>query len=211
MKITAIKQQEKLKDRYSVFVDGKYTFSLSESALLDSKLASGRELSKQELQEYKQLSADDKLYGNALRYAAMRLRSEWELRTYLQRKQASPEAADIVMTKLQRIGFVDDAAFARGWVENRRLLKPTSRRKLRQELKAKRISDDIISQVLAVDADASGVSAEQTALQEMIIRKRRQARYREDETKLMQYLVRQGFGYDDVKTAIREQHDAENG
>lgn len=198
MKITTIKQQEKLKDRYSVFVDGKYAFSLSEGALLDSKLASGRELTKEELQGFKQLSADDKLYGNALRYAAMRLRSEWELRSYLQRKQASPEATETILGKLARIGFINDELFARSWVENRRLLRSTSKRRLQQELRAKRVSDDIIRQVLE-DSDTQ----ERAALREMIARKRRQTKYR-DETKLMQYLVRQGFSYDDVKTAVGE-------
>lgn len=215
MKITAIRQQEKRKDRYSVHVDGKYAFSLSEGALLESQLASGVELDSAALQQYKQLSADDKLYGNALRYAAMRLRSDWELRQYLHRKQASPEAADMVMSKLERLGFVDDAAFAKAWVANRRLLKPTSRRKLQQELKAKRIDDEIIGRVLDDDADSVDVSMEpggspdQVALRELIVRKRRQSKYRQDEMKLMQYLVRQGFGYDDVKTAVREAADAD--
>jgi regulatory protein len=199
MKITAIRQQEKLKDRYSVYVDEKYSFSLSEVALLESGLASGKELSAEELKGFKQLSADDKLYGNALRYAAMRLRSRWELTEYLRRKQASPEASESVMAKLERIGFINDEVFARMWVENRRLLKPTSRRKLQQELKAKRVGDDIVGRVLQEAGDG-----DHSALQEMIARKRRQAKYRDDEMKLMQYLVRQGFGYDDVKTAVRE-------
>ena len=91
MKITAIKQQVKRLDRYSVYVDDEYAFSLSEQALLDSGLASGRELSREELTSYKQLSADDKLYQQALRYIAMRMRTAWEVETYLQRKKAAPQ------------------------------------------------------------------------------------------------------------------------
>lgn len=207
MKVTAIKQQEKRRDRYSVFVDGKYSFSLSENALLDSKIASGRELTKEELDDFKRLSADDKLYGNALRYAAMRLRSEWELREYLRHKEASPEAADIVIQKLTRIGFINDESFAQAWVDNRRALKPSSKRKMQQELKAKRVSDDIIQRVLSDNGNA-----EQDALHEIIERKRRQTKYREDPTKLMQYLVRQGFSYDSVKSAtavLSDQVDTE--
>lgn len=200
MKVTAIKQQEKRKDRYSIFVDGTYAFSLSESALLESKLASGQGLSIDALQQYKQLSADDKLYGNALRYAAMRLRSEWELHEYLRRKQASSEAVEMIVQRLRRAGLLDDKAFARAWIENRRLLKPSSVRKLQQELKAKRISDDIIRAVLQASEPAA---AEQVALHEVIVRKRRQGKYRDDPVKLMQYLVRQGFSYDDVKSAVQ--------
>jgi SOS response regulatory protein OraA/RecX len=36
----------------------------------------------------------------------------------------------------------------------------------------------------------------------VIERKRRQTKY-QDDTKLMQYLARQGFGYDDIKSALQ--------
>ncbi|PIZ61950.1 hypothetical protein COY17_03290, partial [Candidatus Saccharibacteria bacterium CG_4_10_14_0_2_um_filter_52_9] len=83
MKITSIKQQLKRTNRYSVFVEGKYEFSLSETALLESKLASGQELAKQEVGEYKKLSSEDKLYNKALRWVAMRPRTKWEVSFYL--------------------------------------------------------------------------------------------------------------------------------
>jgi len=205
MKVTSIKQQERLKDRYSVFVDDAYAFSLSERALLESKLASGIELNAAQLQSYKQLSADDKLYGRVLRWVASRLRSSWEIRQYLQRKDATPALADELMQKLERLGFVDDREFARAWVESRRQLKPTSARKLRMELQAKRISDEIIHAALSGELDEHGDNQpvdDRAALQEIIARKRRQLKYRDDE-KLMQYLARQGFGYDDIKSALQ--------
>lgn len=198
MTITAIKQQEKLKDRYSVFIDGKYSFSLSDTALLDSKLVMRQELKPADVKRYQQLSLDDKVYANAMRYAAMRLRSEWELRGYLQRKKASPDLSDNILIKLMNLGFINDEVFACSWVENRRLLKPTSKRKLQQELKIKRVADEIINAVLADSEDA-----DQNALRDMIVNKRRQTRYHDD-IKLMQYLVRQGFSYDNVKAALKE-------
>lgn len=198
MKVTAIKQQERLKDRYSIYVDGAYAFSLSEQALLDSKITSGQELDNEGLDSYKQLSMDDKLYNNTLRWTAMRLRSEWEIRQYLKKKEASPALADIILEKLERIGFVDDANFARAWVENRKALKPTSKRKLQIELKAKHIEDRLIQDVL----HNSGADDSQ-ALRDLIAKKRRQLKYRDDE-KLMQYLARQGFGFDDIKRVLVE-------
>src|SRR4051794_18630891 len=103
MKITSIKQQAKRTDRYSVFVEGKYAFSLSESALLDSKLASGQELTKEQVGEYKKLSADDKLYNRALRYVAMRPRTKWEIEQYLERKKASLALIEQILNKLSII------------------------------------------------------------------------------------------------------------
>lgn len=202
MIITSIKQQEKLKGRYSVFVDSAYAFSLSDTALLDSRLMQGQELTSEELKSYKQLSVDDKVYGNALRFAAMRLRSKWELESYLQRKQASPDLAKQIIDKLSRLGMINDLAFAQAWVENRHLLRPTSKRKLQQELQAKRVSGDVIEQVLQSDE-----TTDQTSLQEMVQRKRRQTKY-QDDLKLMQYLARQGYGYSDIKGALQADNDS---
>jgi len=201
MKITAIKQQVKQQGRYSIFVEGKYSFSLSEAALLESKIVSGQELSAQQVKDFKKLSGDDKLYNQTLRYAAMRARSTWEIEQYLQRKKADSLLSQQIVNKLSNLQLIDDAAFAQTWIASRRLLKPTSRRRLLQELRAKHVPDDIAETVLAEDE-----TDEQTTLRELIDKKRRQTKY-QDVTKLMQFLARQGFNYDDIKQALSVDED----
>lgn len=198
MKITAIKQQERLKGRYSIFVDEKYAFSLSADTLLDERLVPGQEVDEQQLKAYKKLSADDKAYGLALAYVARRLRSKWELTDYFRRKGYDEALSEQILQRLERLGLVDDEKFARAWVNDRRLLKATSKRRLVQELRAKRIADDITESVLAEDE-----TDERQVLRELVERKRKQTRY-QDDLKLMQYLARQGFGYDDIKAVLAE-------
>ena len=198
MKVTAIKQQVKRTDRYSVYVDGEYAFSLSEVALLESKLTSGTELTKAQVGEYRQLSAEDKLYNQTLRYVAMRPRSRWEVNFYLEhKKHASPALAETILNKLTKIGLIDDAKLAQALVNDRRLLRPASRRKIQAELKKKRISDQLIEQALGNEAED-----EVQALKEVIARKRKLSKFQDDDVKLMQYLARQGFRYDDIKSAL---------
>jgi regulatory protein len=194
MKITNIKQQVKRADRYSVFVDDKYSFSLSESALLELRLASGQELDAAQLKELKSASSNDKAYGNALRYAAMRLRSEWEMRSYLRRKEVEEPVAETIIERLRDLRFLDDMVFARSWVANRHLLKSTSKRKLRVELQQKRVAQPVIDAVLSEDE-----VDERDSLRQVVAKK--QARY-PDKNKFMQYLARQGFGYDDIKAVL---------
>lgn len=202
MLVTAIRQQERRKERFSVYVDGKYSFSLSDSALLQSGLSSGVQLSGDDIKRYKRLSAEDKLFTNAVRYAAMRQRSRWEIMTYLARKEAAPELAEQIAERLGGLGFVNDKAFARNWVENRHLLKPTSKRKLRQELQAKRVATTVIDEVLREDE-----TGDRQELRSLIAKKRRLPKFKQDQAKLMQYLARQGFGYDDIKSAMDESED----
>lgn len=199
MKITAIKQQVKQQGRYSIFVEGKYTFSLSDTALLDSKLVNGQELTEQEVKDYKKLSLDDKLYNRALQYVVIRPRSTWEVEYYLKRKETDPLLSQQIVNKLSNLGLLDDVSFAQSWVASRRLLKPVSRRRLVQELRQKHVPNDIAEQVLADDE-----TDERTTLRELVNRKRRQSKY-QDNLKLMQFLARQGFNYDDIKSVLSEE------
>jgi regulatory protein len=199
MKITAIKQQVKRKDRFSVFVDGKYAFSLSDAALLESKITSGTEIAAGQLRELKQLSDDDKIYNQTLRYIALRPRSRWEIEFYLEKKKkVSPALTESILNKLSIIGMIDDTKLAQAFVNDRRLLRPTSRRKLILELRKKHVAGDIIEQAVGSEVDD-----EQAALQTVIARKRRQTKY-QDDLKLMQYLSRQGFSYGDIKDALQK-------
>jgi regulatory protein len=198
MKITAIKQQLNQQGRYSIFVEGKYSFSLSGTALLDSKLVNGQELSEQEVKEFKQLSLDDKLYARALQYIAIRPRSTWEMEYYLKRKETDSLLSQQIVNKLSNLGLLSDLEFARSWVANRRLFKSTSRRRLSQELRQKHIANDVIEQVLVEDE-----TGDLDVLRELVARKRKQSRY-QDDLKLMQFLARQGYSYGDIKSVLKE-------
>jgi regulatory protein len=196
MKVSAIQQQIKREDRYSVFIDGEYAFSLSADAVLETGITKGLELSQVELTAYKKLSQDDKAYALTIAYVARRMRSRGELCDYFRRKGYDEDVQRTVLLKLERQGLVDDYEFARRWVENRRLLKSSSTAKLRMELRQKHVTDEIVGAVLAEDS-----TDERQMVRELVVKKRRQTRYQDDQ-KLLAYLARQGFSYDDIKAAM---------
>jgi regulatory protein len=196
MKISDIKQQVKRADRYSIYIDDKYAVSFSESELLKLGIRVGQELSSSEFEKLKTDAVLDKAYDRSLNLISRRPRSEWELREYLKRKESEPEVIDATIARLAERGYVDDMEFARRWVASRRLLKATSKRRLNQELRQKRVSDDVIDQVLGEDE-----TDEREVLRELVERKRKQTKY-QDDIKLMQYLSRQGYNYDDIKSAM---------
>lgn len=201
MKITDIRQQVKRKDRYSIFIDNKYSFALSESGLLSSGIKAGLEINKEELEKLKENSHLDKAIYRVLDLISRRPRSRWEIADYLKRKSYEPEEIEYVLNQLYEKGYINDEDFARRWVENRRLLRATSKRRLTLELKQKRIEDQIIDKVLSED-----ITNEQEILVELIDKKRKQTRY-QDKQKLIQYLIRQGFNYGDIKTVIDSQEE----
>ena len=196
MKITDIKQQVKRQGRYSLYVDGKYLFSLSESELMKSGIRIGREYTEAELEELLQTAVLDKANMRALDYLSRRPRSEWELRDYLKRKDYDSPTIDTILNKLSDYGYIDDVKFAQAWINSRRMLKPTSLRRLRQELMQKHVSKENIEAALQTDE-----GDERSALKELVSKKQQQTRY-QDEQKLIAYLLRQGFNYADIKVVL---------
>lgn len=213
MKITAISVQAKNNDRVNVSVDGKYRFSLDIFQVGDLGIKVGKDYTDEELTELETESQFGKLYTRALEYTMMRPHSGKEVRDYLWRKTratkyksrsgelkdragVSTELTDRVYRRLNERGYIDDEKFARYWVENRNMTKGASKRKLANELRAKGVETGVIDAALAeTDRD------DQQELQKIITKKR--ARY-PDEQKLIAYLLRQGFSYDDVKSAVNE-------
>jgi regulatory protein len=198
MKITSIRPQQKIKNRYSIYCDGQYSFSVSESLLLEQGFALGQIVDGDNLKKFKQMSEDDKAYNNALRYAVIRNHSVWEMEHYLKRKNVGENKSDIIISRLTKLGLLDDRNFARNWVENRRLLKTISKRRLEQELRQKHLSNEIIKEALGED------EAKEIDVLKLLIEKKRQQSSYQDKTKLMGYLARQGFSYDDIKRALSE-------
>lgn len=212
MQITAITAQQKDKNRVNVMVDGKYRFSLDIFQYADLGLKVGQEYSDEELTALEQEGVFGKVYVRALEYCLMRPHSAREVKDYLFKKTRdtrtktgdvkkgiSPEVTARVFDRLAEKGYIDDEKFTRYWVENRSLTKGASRRKLQAELRAKGVESTIIERFLR-ESDRS----DDDELQKVIAKKR--ARY-PDRQKLIQYLARQGFSYDDISAALDKTED----
>lgn len=192
MKITAIKAQIKNPERVSIYIDDAYSFSLTHSQLLEVKLFSGLEVDEARVEMLKKISDFGKAYERILNFITIRPRSFKEVRDYCWRKHINQEDCEAICQKLSKFGYLDDASFAKRWVESRRLTKATSKRKLQLELRQKGVSDEHIAQAFTESA-----YEERAALRDMITKKSRLARY-QDRKKLLQYLLRQGFSYGEI-------------
>lgn len=223
MKITDISVQARNPDRVNVSVDGTYRFSLDIIQVTELGVKIGAEFSEEEISAFEQESEFGKLYARALEYSLMRPHSAKEIRDYLWKKTRTTYVrsrrtgerkerpgvdsaiADRVYDRLVERGYIDDEKFARYWVENRSLQKGASARKLTAELRLKGVEQAIIDTSLA-----SSDRRDQDELMKMLMKKR--VKY-PDEQKLKQYLMRQGFSYDDINDALTDvaRHDQEHG
>jgi regulatory protein len=95
----------------------------------------------------------------ALRFLEARARSIEEVRRRLRTAGYRAELIDGAIERLTALGILDDATFARAWVESRDRTRPRGERALRRELQLKGIERTVLDEVLD-ERRPSGGSAE---------------------------------------------------
>jgi regulatory protein len=196
MKITSIKQQVKNPDRVSIFIDGKYEFSLSLDELIKYKLKNNDELDQADIKKFKKLSADGKLRGRALEWLLNRPHSEREFKDYLYRKKAEAEQMENLVTEFSEKGYLDNAKFAI-WFAELQARRGKSDRAIRSELFKKGIGREVVEETMAGET-----RGEEERLKALIAKKQGASRYKNDPLKLTKYLTSQGFNYQLVKDLL---------
>ena len=92
--------------------------------------------------------ASDPIQQAALRYLARRPRTIAHMKAHLVRIGASPARVRTLIANFQRLGYLDDAEYARRWARNRLARKPMGRERLECELTAQGLEAHISGIVL---------------------------------------------------------------
>jgi len=132
-----------------------------------------------------------------------RLRSERELTQRLKRKRFKEPAIKEAISFLKEKGFINDDAFARMWLASR-LKRPLGLRRIRQELRAKGVDEEIIdSQVREIKKDYS----EEEIIKQLVktrLDKSKRLDPRIARRRVMAYLLRRGFPTETVVDVMNQ-------
>ncbi len=196
--ITALEVQQRNKERVNVYLDGEYAFSLT--LIEAARLRKGQELDPSAIEALR--SADDvqRAYDHAARFLSYRPRSEAEVRQNLAQNQYSAAAVEAAIERLAGMGYLDDAAFTRYWVENRDTFKPRGPLALRYELRQKGVAEAIIEEALA-DFDTEDAAYRAAAER---ARRLRGSRRQVFSQKLGSFLQRRGFDYQTSRSVVEQ-------
>ena len=140
-----------------------------------------------------------------LNFVSYRPRSAKEVVDHLRKQSFDADARDHAIRRLEELGYLDDAAFARFWVESRESHRPKGRRALAWELRQKGVADAVIEDTLA------RFSGDEAALARAAARKRA-ATLRVDDAqgfqrKLGAFLARRGFDFEVVEQVVNDLWD----
>lgn len=207
-KVTLLERQKKNPERVNVYLDDEFAFGLN---IMDAlQLKKGQELDEALIAELQHKDAIVKAIDVAVNLLSYRPRSKHEIRQKLGKKNYEEFVIETAIERMVTMGYLDDHAFARFWIESRNRSKPRGKRALSYELRNKGVSDAIIRDLLddMVDENAGAYEAAQKRIRRM----RGKTQY-EFKQKVGAFLQRRGFNYEAVnqvlETVIEEIQETE--
>jgi regulatory protein len=188
--VTALKTT-RAPGRIAVHVDGAFLATVSEAFVARSGLYVGRELDDTALDRLRADAAADGALAAAYRLLSHRQRSRAELRARLAQRGCTDEVVAAVLRQLASDGLVDDEAFARAFVADKRTLSGWGGDRIARALRETGVSDEVAERVLAATADPAAEAGRALAALE----RRGPARPPLDKARKRAYefLLRKGF------------------
>ncbi len=194
--ITSLTPQKRDKTRCNVEVDGRFFCGMELATVLQNGLNAGMEIAPETLAAIQLESERATALDKALGHISARMKTEREVRSFLEKKGYLAEVCESVIARMKELGFLDDGAYARLYAESAAKRKGT--RLIAAELRAKGVSDEAIGEALG---DVQG--GEEAAKE--ILRKYLRGKEADEATLRRAYarLIAKGFDYDTARAALR--------
>lgn len=197
--MTVSKIEPLSKSRYKVFIEGQFAFTLYKGELSRYHIAEDNRIDEEVYDILR------KLVIKRAKLRAMHLlsdmgRTESQLCTKLKQGGYPDEAVEEAIRYVKSFGYINDAEYVRSFIDSRKEKK--SKKEIYAALKQKGVDSDIIEQVFE-EMDYGEEDSRQAI--EALMRKRNynpDSADLKEKQKLMGYLMRKGFRYEDVNSVL---------
>jgi regulatory protein len=149
----------------------------------------------------------------AARFLGTRPRTRWEVERRLRRARAAPDVIEATLARLDALGYVDDLAFARWWVEQRDRHAPRGRRMVEAELRQHGVPRDVVEALrdpeanLRPDAEAEPPPETEEERARIALERHLRGRPLPADARALQrvgmFLMRRGFDAETVRATLR--------
>lgn len=187
-------------------MDGVFALGVSAETLLRYGLRKGDEIAPALLEEIGKTEEMVNARSVALHFLGIRPRTVREVRDKLREKEFGDEEIDATIASLQKSGLLDDAEFARMYVRDQLLLRPSGPILLMRKLLLLGVSKEVASSAIKDSAGTADMEARALTIARDFVRKSRSSRKNEPAIKLRQrttsFLGRRGFSWDIIQSVI---------
>jgi|SRR5690554_3246494 len=199
--ISKITRQKNNQERYNIYLNEKYAFSVDESTLIKFGLTKGKLLDQFELDEITYEDEISKAFNRALHYLSYQMRSEYEVKTKLLDAGFGEAVVLEAIRKLERLGFLNDETYSKALLETKKKTAKKGPRAIKQDLMKKGIDQKTQEKVLeSFTYDEQLKLAKELA--EKTIRTNSKKTPPQIKQKIQEVLSRKGYAFDIINEIL---------
>ncbi|GEK34638.1 recombination regulator RecX [Kurthia sibirica] len=199
--ITKITRQKRNEERYNIFLDEKYAFSVDESILIQHGLTKGKVLDELAVGEIAFEDEVSRAFNRGLSFLSYQMRSEHEIHQKLLADELGEAVIMEAIQKLKRIGLLNDETYSKALTDTKKRTSKKGPRAIAQDLKQKGISPELQQQMLDEFSDE-----EQLTMALALAQKKADAESRKTPSqvkqKIQEMLMRKGYGFAIIQEVI---------
>lgn len=204
MKITKLETQKNNKEKVNVFVDDKYSFSLTLNGLIESKLREGSEVTEEQISLIKKQDNPKLATLQALNIISYSMKTEKELIQKLKEKDFDDNSIEYAIENMKKYGYVDDEAYVISYIKNKAIPQKFGERKIIQNLSQKGIDNSLIKEKINELYNDDDKKENVMLLSEKYLSKLNKYDDIKKKQKLYNYLLGKGFSYDLISYACKK-------
>lgn len=213
MKVSDLTIQKKNRDRYNLFVEGKFHVGVSANIVAKFGLYKGRDIDEDELRLLSESAIYERFYSRTASYLERGLSSEYQVRQYIRKVYYQkkdewigkdvqfelPPMEDKIVEELLKYKIVDDRLFAEAFVRDRTKLRPRGKVVLIQELRGKGIDRELASEVVN-----ELVRDESQLIKAALMKRYKVEQISRNDRKKIDFLRRRGFNWDQISQLLSD-------
>ncbi|GAA0775784.1 recombination regulator RecX [Clostridium subterminale] len=201
--ITKIEAQKKKDNRVNIFINNEFAFGCSSELVYYHNLAKGKEINVEELK--KVIVEDNYLTAKTktLKYIERALKSEFQVREFLQKKEYEDNVIDRVIEFLKEYKFIDDEYYAKAFVTQN--IRIEGKGNIKYKLIKKGISEDIINSILSkISSEDEEAVALKLAEKKLKVLCKNEGNINKIKSKLNTFLISKGYNFDTIKSVVNK-------
>ena len=130
-----IKYEKKGNNTYKIYLENNQTITVYEDVILKNNLLYKKEIDIELLEKISNDNLYEEIYNKCVKYISVRIRSIYEIREYLRKKEIDSSLIEITIDKLIKNNMLNDEIFAKAFTNDKLNFTTMRPYRIEQELK----------------------------------------------------------------------------
>lgn len=201
--ISKITRQKTKQERYNIYLNDEYSFSVDEATLIKFGLTKGKVLDSFEIDEIKYEDEIAKAFNASLQFLSFQMRSEHEVKKKLLDKGFGESVVLEAIQKLQKSGFLNDETYSKALLETKKRTQKKGPYAIKEDLRKKGIDKDLQEKVVSTFTyDEQKQLAKELA--EKTVKLNSKKTPSQIKQKIQETLIRKGYSFSIVEDVLSE-------